>query len=72
MIIQKKIKYQTVDTLYEIEELPIIKEENGQFYVAEEGINQYGEHYGYWLPISKDLYLFLKNQRGEIIRKSKS
>lgn len=50
----------TVDTQYE--KLPILKEENGKFYVAEEGIDQYGERYGYWLPISKELYLFLKNK----------
>lgn len=52
----------TVDTQYEIEKCPILKEENGKFYVAEEGINQYGERYGYWLSISKELYLFLKNK----------
>lgn len=52
----------TVDTQYEKEKRPILKEENGKFYVAEEGINQYGERYAYWLPISKELYLFLKNK----------
>ena len=57
----------TVDTQYEKEKLPILKEENGKFYVAEEGINQYGEHYGYWCPISKELYLFLKNKGADKI-----
>lgn len=52
--------YVSSGTNCEQAKLPILKEENGKFYIAKEEIDQYGEHYGYWLPISEELYLFLK------------